>query len=442
MQNRTTDSATGHKATTGVPPKNPGIRGSSARWSRFGLLLGLLTMAAGKGLSQGNAGSSCERCHSRIAVEYRDSNHAKAGLTCTRCHGGDPSDMTEGAMSPKKGFRGKVSRQDVPAFCASCHERSDMMSPYGLPTDQAREYRTSKHGQRLAAGDTKVAVCTDCHEKHRIVSAKDPLSSVAKTKVPATCGRCHVNAALMAKYDLPSNQFDEYKQSVHGQALLVGQNKAAPNCASCHGNHGAKPPLTRVTDDVCGQCHANTEEAFFKSPHKPATDAGKMRPCVGCHGNHRILRPTPSMLPTICGNCHKPSSAAFGLGRELLASVTKAQESLDRGQRTLKRARKDGFEVGGLESQIAEARTSLLQMAVEQHSLLKREVERSEVAVEAIANDIVSEIRGKYETRRMRKLIVIPFWGYVFLSLAFLYLKRQRVEGARRRAERLLLRDH
>jgi hypothetical protein len=43
------------------------------------------------------------------------------------------------------------------------------------------------HGRKLAAGDTKVAVCTDCHGVHEIRAANDIRSSVNPINVAATC---------------------------------------------------------------------------------------------------------------------------------------------------------------------------------------------------------------------------------------------------------------
>ena len=59
----------------------------------------------------------------------------------------------------------------------------------------------------------------------------------------------------MAPYGIPTNQFEEYRSSVHWEALAKRGDLSAPSCASCHGNHGAKPPQVESVSAVCGTCH-------------------------------------------------------------------------------------------------------------------------------------------------------------------------------------------
>ena len=47
------------------------------------------------------------------------------------------------------------------------------------------------------AGDTKVAVCIDCHSVHDIRPPSDPRSTVNPVNVAKTCSRCHSDAAYM-----------------------------------------------------------------------------------------------------------------------------------------------------------------------------------------------------------------------------------------------------
>ena len=90
-----------------------------------------------------------------------------------------------------------------------------------LPVDQAAQYWTSVHGQRLSKGDTKVAECASCHRAHGILASKDPSSPVYPTQIPGTCGRCHSDSEYMSEYGIPTTQLEEYRTSVHGTALFV-----------------------------------------------------------------------------------------------------------------------------------------------------------------------------------------------------------------------------
>src|SRR5208337_166277 len=150
---------------------------NNVRWffaTRTGWPAGFFVLAAC--LSYGQATNSCLDCHSALPDPYGVTQekfsldiHAQKGLNCTSCHGGDAIsyDQSE-AMSRKAGWKGKIDRKDVPQLCGSCHSNPAYIRQYNpsLRTDQLDQYHTSVHGKRLAAGDTKVAVCTDCHSVH------------------------------------------------------------------------------------------------------------------------------------------------------------------------------------------------------------------------------------------------------------------------------------
>jgi hypothetical protein len=71
---------------------------------------------------------------------------------------------------------------------------------------------------------------------------KDSRSPVHPLRLPETCARCHADSTHMAKYKLATNQFEDYRKSVHWEALAQRGDLSAPSCASCHGNHGAHAP--------------------------------------------------------------------------------------------------------------------------------------------------------------------------------------------------------
>jgi predicted CXXCH cytochrome family protein len=204
----------------------------------------------------------------------------------------------------KAGFKGKIDRKQVPQLCASCHSNPTYMKQYdpGLRTDQLDQYHTSMHGKRLAAGDTKVAVCVDCHSVHDIRPPSDPRSTVNPVNIATTCSRCHSDAAYMKPYGIPTDQFANYKTSVHYQAMMVSGDLSAPTCTTCHGNHGAVPPGVDKVQNVCANCHVFQAQMYEKSTHKAAFDAAfssRMRclslqswhpPAIGRHAWHRPPR--------------------------------------------------------------------------------------------------------------------------------------------------------
>lgn len=258
---------------------------------------------------------TCADCHPGEAEQYSGSPHAAAGFDCRTCHGGAKvyriqtqglAQYTQEAPAPTsrpvfdhgEKFTGKPARSLVPQRCGQCHADVEVIDPFGLRTDQLARYNTSGHGKRLhAKKDDRVAVCIDCHGTHDVRGAKDPASPVHPLNMPETCGRCHGDAALMSNYDLSSQVVRQYKESIHGERLLKDRDLAMPTCATCHGNHGAKPPGFRDVGHVCGRCHQQTETYFKESLH--AKYPG-FPPCVGCHSpgadrrDHRIVSVTRS----------------------------------------------------------------------------------------------------------------------------------------------------
>jgi hypothetical protein len=132
--------------------------------------------------------TSCAACHSELDDTLMDQLaediHFQKGLSCHDCHGGDPTAGSDGdpfaAHDESKGSRGKPERVDVPEFCATCHSDANYMKRFDphARVDQLSEYRTSRHGQKLAEGDDRVAVCVDCHGNHGIHAVSDPRSPV------------------------------------------------------------------------------------------------------------------------------------------------------------------------------------------------------------------------------------------------------------------------
>src|SRR5262252_2959821 len=174
-------------------------------------LLAMLVLFTG--LAHAQAKNSCLDCHSVLPDELGVSEekfshdiHAQRGLTCVSCHGGDATaDEAEKAMSKKAGFKGKIEHKQVPQLCGSCHSDPAYMRQHNpsLRTDQLSQYLTSVHGKRLAGGDTKVAVCTDCHSVHDLRAPGDPRSTVNPVNIATTCSRCHSDVGLMSAYKIP-----------------------------------------------------------------------------------------------------------------------------------------------------------------------------------------------------------------------------------------------
>jgi Cytochrome c3 len=350
--------------------------------------------------------NTCYTCHTAIdstqhdiADQWKASVHGQNGVACADCHGGDPtSDQVTIAMSPAKGFRGVPTRTDTVALCGNCHSDVDRMRQFQIPTDEYSKYKASVHGERLLnSGDTRVAICTDCHGTHDVKKASDPTAKVYPLNVPALCASCHSDANLMAPYGIPTNQYDIYKQSVHGQALLVNSDLRAPTCASCHGSHDAKPPTSADVVQVCGKCHTATEALYEQSLHSTLTVGPK---CWTCHGTHDVALPDESRflhttaIEINCATCHNPvdkslklnvnqfvndadrrcdtchhtDSIDYAQAKSIHDELAKASTAYADAQAKIKEAADVGMIVSDADVQLTEANTNLIQARAAVHT--------------------------------------------------------------------------
>lgn len=275
----------------------------------------------------------CGACHEDTVRQYAASVHGRArtggiadAATCASCHG----PAHEVLPASDKGSR--VAKRNLAGTCGSCHANADFLARHAIPFAHPVEaYERSTHGRAVAAGNEKAPSCSDCHGSHTILPARDPAAAINHWRVPETCGRCHgeiqktyaasvhgeasahgvrdapvctdchgehtilapsepgslVNPArlssvtcgrchaderIAARYNLPRDKVPAYEDSYHGLALKAGSQTVA-NCASCHGVHNilsARDPRSSVHPDnvakTCGHCHPGAGQRFGVGP--------------------------------------------------------------------------------------------------------------------------------------------------------------------------------
>jgi hypothetical protein len=188
----------------------------------------------------------------------------------------------------------------------------------------------------LAGGNRQAAICTDCHTAHTVRRLTDPTTNQllpnARIWIPETCSKCH------------SAIYDEYRASVHGNALTQENNLDVPTCIDCHGVHNIEDPTTAgfrlKSPSLCAKCHTNPEimdkygistqvlNTYVADFHgttvtlftKLSPDAETNKPvCFDCHGVHDIQRvddPEKGLqvrenLLKRCQVCHPSATANF-----------------------------------------------------------------------------------------------------------------------------------
>lgn len=151
--------------------------------------------------------------------------------TCVSCHSSHEVLAVKDPLSPAHPAR-------QVATCGSCHSDVQRMAKYGLPADQAEQYRASVHGRALLELGLRAApACSDCHGSHGALPPR-------VADVEFVCGNCH------------STVDGFFRQSPHAGRPGVA---TAVECVSCHSNHGVAKPGAHMFlgDEVghCGSCH-------------------------------------------------------------------------------------------------------------------------------------------------------------------------------------------
>jgi len=270
----------------------------------------------------------------------------------------------------------KVYPTKIVELCGSCHSSAEFMKHYNpaLPVDQVAKYKTSVHGNLNEKGNPDAAECASCHGSHEIQPVKDSRSLVYATNIPSVCSNCHSDTKLMAKYKIPTDQYKNYVQSVHGIALLEKGDLSSPSCNDCHGNHGAVPPGVESISKVCGTCHVLNMELFEQSPHKKAFDEHNYPECESCHGNHLVKPATDDMVgmqkPAVCVQCHSvdKNKKGFIVAGEMKILIDSLKNKDSVTTRILNDANQKGMDVSDATFSLKDVRQVLIQSRTTIHA--------------------------------------------------------------------------
>jgi predicted CXXCH cytochrome family protein len=303
----------------------------------------------------GNVARICAKCHKDEFQDLSKSVHGKSSTgkgkiinNCLTCHG------VHNILSVKNPSS-KVRGRNIVNTCGGCHSNASYIDKYNpnLSIDQLEKYKTSVHGQRIFEGDKRAATCASCHGNHNIRKATDPISRVFISNLPSMCNGCHGDEKYMKPYNIPTNQYEEFKSSVHGVALFKKGDLNAPTCNTCHGNHAAAPPEVESISKVCGICHVLTAEMFQESPHKKVFKEEDIHECGACHSNHNIIDPTDEMLgvgeKSVCVKCHKSDDEGYKVAQEMSLLIDSLSKDVDLARYFMNEAEQKGMDVSDAE---------------------------------------------------------------------------------------------
>jgi cytochrome b subunit of formate dehydrogenase len=261
--------------------------------------------------------ASCVDCHEDVQEEYEHSIHGAMKImgngdaaSCGDCHGYHDVQSVASVESP-------VFKMNLARTCARCHDNPGLTDEYRMRLPEAgSHYAESIHGKALMQYGLIVAPsCNDCHGVHNIRRAVDENSMVHHTNIDETCGKCHVGVA------------EEYAKSVHGQHL-DDEGKMVAVCNDCHTAHDIELPgsahFKATSDEKCGSCHADRLENYHETYHGKAMVLGRtnkapeVAACYDCHGHHDILpeedpnsRLSSENILATCASCHEGANANF-----------------------------------------------------------------------------------------------------------------------------------
>ncbi len=239
----------------------------------------------------------CATCHDQQVKDFAKSAHALLGeAACSSCHG-NVHTLTS-------------AEKLIPAKCNECHAQ------------EVQDLAASIHGQASKNGDPDAPKCVSCHGSiHAVKAGTEADSAIAPRNLPDTCAKCHSDAGFLSRHKIPiAHPVESYKRSVHGHAVVTG-NEHAASCSSCHGAHDIAPardPNSKVNHwkvvGTCAQCHQEIAREFNESVHGEAVKAGvpDAPVCIDCHGEHLIIDPNNPASPVsaanvgseTCGRCH------------------------------------------------------------------------------------------------------------------------------------------
>ncbi len=314
------------------------------------LLLGLLIVMTGIAAAQPpiphtlDGRSDCLSCHGPQGIKPYPANHAgRTNDMCRACHqsAATAPAATAVAVAPTKSAASSTAPTlstpialapgATEASCVTCHRRMG-----GRFASVVSSWESSTH-------KTAGVACNGCHggdpnapTREAAMSPKAGYIGIpARGNIPSVCGVCHSDSARMRQYNLPTDQVDQYRTSLHGKLLATG-DKVVPTCFDCHGGHAIRgrtdPQSTVYPTNVpatCGSCHADATK--MKPYGIPTSQLDQYKAsihgvtllqkqdlraptCASCHGNHGALPPGSTEVANVCGQCHSATQALYQQG--------------------------------------------------------------------------------------------------------------------------------
>ncbi len=279
--------------------------------------------------------SLCLSCHSNPEAEMELSNGDKLSIyidmeayssgvhanhACQTCH----PNIASYPHPTLKAQSAREYKKQYEVNCTQCHP------------NEAKATMDNAHAKLAAEGNPNTPSCADCHSPHATAPiAKDANGDPAPSEnanIALICSNCH------------STIVEQYRYSVHGEAVFEESNPDVPACDECHGIHNLKQARTiefRLNSpNMCAECHTRADimdkygistqvmDTYVADFHgttvtlfekqSPDQDTNKAV-CYDCHGVHAIaatddpirgLQVKTNILQA-CQRCHPDATQNF-----------------------------------------------------------------------------------------------------------------------------------
>jgi predicted CXXCH cytochrome family protein len=239
------------------------------------------------------------------------------------------------------------------------------------------------------------------------------------------------------KTPLPTDQLEDYLQSVHGKALLHKHDLGAPACNDCHGNHAAMPPAVASVSQICRNCHVNNGKLFDGSPHKAAFEKHGWPECEVCHGKHEIAKTSDAMLGTGPGNVCKSCHDQFGrpecneIAQHFHDGIVRIERERDEAMAALAPAEERGLDLSDVRFQLVGVGDVLVEARSKIHAFNRAEFDKTAKKGLATLEAARNTTRDAAREHSFRKVGLLVSTLIVTLLAALLYLKIREIDRKR-----------
>jgi hypothetical protein len=251
--------------------------------------------------------------------------HLSGVETCLLCHGSynlivrRPEEGRHSLWVNSDLYLGSVHAK---LGCDSCHTNID------------------QYGHRLASSGPVSSQCGPCHtdETTEELSEEEARAGLEQMKTQAGIDMS-LSVALSNCVGCHEEEYEAYRESVHGQSVIHHEESDAPFCMDCHGIHYILPAEHERSKtnpnnipSTCLACHDQADikaraglsksigESFGDSFHGKRGELGGMAVavCTNCHGTHAIYGEDDprsmvnrTQIAKTCGECHEGAQLNF-----------------------------------------------------------------------------------------------------------------------------------